>query len=333
MKRRIFALTLALSMVLLAACGPKGEDNSSGNQSSSTSSNSDVSTMAPDGSTSSPDSSAPDASQPDGSQPDGSGSTSSDSSQPPVDEPQAQASLSLNRSDFTLFKAGATFQMKAKADPAGGTLTWKSSDESVATVSDKGLVTAMAVGNATITATDSETGLTASCIVRCNWEEQKPEESGPADGSDSSSSSSSGDTSTPAGNVDLSAFASEVMESYEFGFLSLADEATLDGLYPGLKDISTDQMLVYVVQMTMNNGEFGLVQVKDSKDVDTVKSIFQARIDRMTGADGQGNPGAWYPGPTEQWKNNSRVVSNGNYVMMVVHENCDAIVDAFNALF
>lgn len=333
MKRRVFALTLALSMVLLAACGPKGEDTSSGNQSSSTGSNSDVSTMAPDGSTSIPDSSAPDASQPDGSQPDGSGSTSSDSSQPPVDEPQAQASLSLNRSDFTLFKAGATFQMKAKADPAGGALTWKSSDESVATVSDKGLVTAVAVGNATITVTDSETGLTASCIVRCNWEEQKPEEGGPADGSDSSSGSSSGDTSTPAGNVDLSAFASEVMKSYEFGFLSLADEATLDGLYPGLKDISTDQMLVYVVQMTMNNGEFGLVQVKDSKDVDTVKAIFQARIDRMTGADGQGNPGAWYPGPTEQWKNNSRVVSNGNYVMMVVHENCDAIVDAFNALF
>ena len=328
MKRRVFALTLALSMVLLAACGPKGEDNSSGNQSSSTGSNSDMSTMAPDGSTSIPDSSAPDASQPDGS-----GSTSSDSSQPPVDEPQAQASLSLNRSDFTLFKAGATFQMKAKADPAGGALTWKSSDESVATVSDKGLVTAVAVGNATITVTDSETGLAASCIVRCNWEEQKPEEGGPADGSDSSSGSSSGDTSTPAGNVDLSAFASEVMESYEFGFLSLADEATLDGLYPGLKDISTDQMLVYVVQMTMNNGEFGLVQVKDSKDVDTVKAIFQARIDRMTGADGQGNPGAWYPDPTEQWKNNSRVVSNGNYVMMVVHENCDAIVDAFNALF
>lgn len=135
MKRRVFALTLALSMVLLAACGPKGEDNSSGNQSSSTGSNSDMSTMAPDGSTSIPDSSAPDASQPDGS-----GSTSSDSSQPPVDEPQAQASLSLNRSDFTLFKAGATFQMKAKADPAGGALAWKSSDESVATVSDKGLV-------------------------------------------------------------------------------------------------------------------------------------------------------------------------------------------------
>ena len=322
MKRRVFALTLALSMVLLAACGPKGEDNSSGNQSSSTGSNSDMSTMAPDGSTSIPDSSAPDASQPDGS-----GSTSSDSSQPPVDEPQAQASLSLNRSDFTLFKAGATFQMKAKADPAGGVLAWKSSDESVATVSDKGLVTAVAVGNATITVTDSETGLTASCIVRCNWEEQKPEEGGPADGSDSSSGSSSGDTSTPAGNVDLSAFASDIMGQYEFGMLQLLDADLMEQLYPGMGAVSAEQKLIYGTLMTMNNGEFGLVQVKDSKDVDTVKSIFQTRIDGMI------NGGAWYPEPTLIWTENSRVVSNGNYVMMVVHENCDAIVDAFNALF
>ena len=327
MKRRVFALTLALSMVLLAACGPKGEDNSSGNQSSSTGSNSDMSTMAPDGSTSIPDSSAPDASQPDGSQPDGSGSTSSDSSQPPVDEPQAQASLSLNRSDFTLFKAGATFQMKAKADPAGGALAWKSSDESVATVSDKGLVTAVAVGNATITVTDSETGLTASCIVRCNWEEQKPEEGGPADGSDSSSGSSSGDTSPPAGNVDLSAFASDIMGQYEFGMLQLLDADLMEQLYPGMGAVSAEQKLIYGTLMTMNNGEFGLVQVKDSKDVDTVKSIFQTRIDGMI------NGGAWYPEPTRIWTENSRVVSNGNYVMMVVHENCDAIVDAFNALF
>ena len=70
-----------------------------------------------------------------------------------------------------------------------------------------------------------------------------------------------------------------------------------------------------------------LVQVSDSKDVDTVKGILQARIDQMV------NGGAWYPGPTEQWTNNSRVVSNGNYVMMVVHEDCDDIVSAFNALF
>ena len=197
----------------------------------------------------------------------------------------------------------------------------------MASVSDKGLVTAVAVGNATITVTDSETGLTASCIVRCNWEEQKPEEGGPADGSDSSSGSSSGDTSTPAGNVDLSAFASDIMGQYEFGMLQLLDADLMEQLYPGMGAVSAEQKLIYGTLMTMNNGEFGLVQVKDSKDVDTVKSIFQTRIDGMI------NGGAWYPEPTRIWTENSRVVSNGNYVMMVVHENCDAIVDAFNALF
>ena len=114
---------------------------------------------------------------------------------------------------------------------------------------------------------------------------------------------------------------------YEFGFLQLASAEQMEGFYPGISAVATEQCLIYVVQMTMNNGEFGLVQVKDSKDVDTVKAIFQTRIDNMA------NGGAWYPGPTEQWTNNSRVVSNGNYIMMVVHEDCDAIVSAFNALF
>ena len=84
--------------------------------------------------------------------------------------------------------------------------------------------------------------------------------------------------------------------------------------------------------MSMNNGEFGLVQVKNSEDVAAVKAIFQARIDYMVG-DGNGPGGAWYPGPTMMWDENSRVVSNGNYVMMVIHENCDDIVSQFNELF
>ena len=49
--------------------------------------------------------------------------------------------------------------------------------------------------------------------------------------------------------------------------------------------------------------------------------------------DGNGPGGAWYPIPTMMWDENSRVVSNGNYVMMVIHENCDEIVSQFNALF
>ena len=80
------------------------------------------------------------------------------------------------------------------------------------------------------------------------------------------------------------------------------------------------------------NGDVVLVQVKDSKDVDAVKAILQARIQYMVG-DGNGPGGAWYPEPTRIWTECSRVVSNGNYILMVVHEQCDAIVDDFNALF
>ena len=140
-------------------------------------------------------------------------------------------------------------------------------------------------------------------------------------------------TPTPApSGVDLAAFYQSVTGQYEFGPLELASDGLLDGYYPGMTGIETEQCLVYVCQMSMNNGEFGLVQVKNSADAAAVKAIFQARIDYMVG-DGNGPGGAWYPGPTEMWQNNSRVVSNGNYVMMIVHENCDDIVSAFNALF
>ena len=139
-------------------------------------------------------------------------------------------------------------------------------------------------------------------------------------------------TSEPAGKVDLAAFYSSVTSQYEFGFLELASAELMDGFYPGLSAIAAEQRLVYITQMSMNNGEFGLVQVKNSADVAAVKAVFQARIDYMVG-DGNGPGGAQYPMAMEQWEQNSRVVSNGNYVMMVVHENCDDIVAAFNALF
>ena len=111
-----------------------------------------------------------------------------------------------------------------------------------------------------------------------------------------------------------------------------ADTSLMDGFYAGLSSIPAEQRLVYVNQMTMNLGELVLVQVSNSSDVSAVKAILQARIDYMVG-DGNGPGGAWYPGPTEEWRNNSRVVSSGNYVMMVVDDDCDAIVSDFNALF
>ena len=324
MKRRIFSAVLAAALVLsLAACG-------GGNNGGSASSN------PGGGSSSQPDGSVSDVFNPDGSQPDGSngsasgsaggGASSSEGFQPDgsgdSSKPGSSAvTITLNKTDVTLKKAGATFKLRYTTTPdTDGVASFTSDKPEIATVAEDGTVTAVAPGTATITV--EYDGAKATCVIRCKWD-------APADGS---GSSSSGGSSSSASKVDLQAFYEATVGKYEFGFLELADSSLLDQMYAGLSGVSAEQKLVYVCMISMNNGEFGLVQVKDSKDVDTVKAAFQARIDYMVG-DGNGPGGAQYPMAMDQWENNSRVVSNGNYVMMVVHENCDDIVNEFNALF
>ena len=160
--------------------------------------------------------------------------------------------------------------------------------------------------------------------------EQHRQEAANNGGADAGGSSSGGGTTTPdpePSKVDLAAFCTTVTTNYSLPHLSLADSTMLDNYYAGLSSVATEQSQVYINMMSMNMGEISLVQVKDSKDVATVKAVFQARIDSMV------NGGAWYPEPTRIWSEQSRVVSNGNYVMMVVGEDCDSIVKDFNALF
>ena len=313
----------------------------------------------PDGS--SPDAALPDAGGADASEPDsGAGGTPD-----PVGE---DIKLTLNRTSIELNKAGATFKLRYTVDPDiyDGVAVFTSSDTKVATVDESGTVKAVAPGKAVITVKYDSAAVTAS--VNCNWkaESDKPAASHPAvilpdgpsapggdpsapggepsaSGSDPSApagdpsaptddpSAPAGDTPAPA-NVDLSAFYTAIAGKYTFAMPMLADDEILNNFYSGMTGIGTEQRLIYVCGMTPNNGEFGLVQVKDSKDVETVKNIFRARINYMAG-DGNGPGGAWYPQAMDSWADNSRVVSNGNYVMMVVHESCDDIVKAFNALF
>lgn len=245
----------------------------------------------------------------------------------------------LSQTDVTLTRKGETFPLWVEAEgmPEGTrpALVWSSSDESVATVTDNNdgtaTVTAVGRGTAVITAAGVystftvDDPLTLSCIVRCSWTEES--------NAPSTEVGEPGETVPPvesepsaAASVDLASFYQTVMDNYEFGFLELADQTLLDNYYPGLSDIDTEQCLVYICMMSLNNGEFALVQVKDTGDVPAVEEILQARVDNMV--DG----GAWYPEAIEQWANHSRVVSNGNYVMMVVHESADSIVAAFNDL-
>lgn len=78
------------------------------------------------------------------------------------------ATFSLNYSKYTL-DIGKTVSLKARTYPAqapAGTTTWATSDQSIATVSDAGLVTAVAAGSATITATNG--AKTATCTITVN---------------------------------------------------------------------------------------------------------------------------------------------------------------------
>ena len=328
MKRRTYALllALALSASLLTSCA-----GGSGSDSSSSQSNGGVSSSQTEDQ-SEPDASTPDTSLPDGStsqQPAPDGSTSQETSGDAVtDEPQAEASLSLDTNDFTLFSAGSSHTLKATVQPSGQKVTFTSGNEKVATVDQNGKVTAVAPGTAKITVTAGD--LTAACIVRCRWEDSKPSNGGGS----SSSGGNSGGSSTPEtpetpapAQVDLSAFYTTESGKYEFGMVTLADAELAANVYPGLFDIAAEQCLPYINMMTMNTSEIVLVQVTNSSDVDKVKSILQSRIDAQV------EGGAWYPSAIDAWQNNSRIVSNGNYIMMVGHESCDSIVSDFNALF
>ena len=139
--------------------------------------------------------------------------------------------------------------------------------------------------------------------------------------------------SAPAASVDLSAFMENIAAGNEnMPAMMQAEGEALDALYPGLTAIKTKQCGVYMAMISAAVGEIALVEVENAADVQAVKDIFQARINYQVGDDS--NPGgAWYPETIEGWKNNSRIVSNGSYVMMVALDGADDVVTKFNALF
>lgn len=75
--------------------------------------------------------------------------------------------ISLNKSTTSIAK-NATETLTATLTPSNttyDTVTWVSSDTSVATVDEDGEVTGVAAGTATITAITERGGFTASCVV------------------------------------------------------------------------------------------------------------------------------------------------------------------------
>lgn len=88
-----------------------------------------------------------------------------------------EVTIELNASSLTIYrKADLTFESKTltatvmrNGSPASGSVTWKSSDESVVTV-ENGALTAHKLGSATITATITGGSAKATCDVNVTWE-------------------------------------------------------------------------------------------------------------------------------------------------------------------
>ena len=152
--------------------------------------------------------------------------------------------------------------------------------------------------------------------------EVKPEENTPSVAPEQSAPA--------AGSVDLNAFYETFALAQgedNWPFMMLAEGEMLDAFFPGLTGIATKQCYAYLPAMSAVAAEFVLVEVENASDIEAVKAIMQARIDAQVAG------GAWYPETIEGWKTNSRIVTNGNHIVMAVFSDVDAFVSEFNGLF
>lgn len=127
--------------------------------------------------------------------------TVNESETPPPDiQPVPVESVSLNKTALSL-KVGNSETLTATVSPAGATdktVTWTSSDASVATVDQSGKVTAVKAGTATVTAAAG--GKTASCAVTVTASSGGGSSSGGGGGGGGGSSSGSNVTVNSASN-------------------------------------------------------------------------------------------------------------------------------------
>lgn len=146
-------------------------------------------------------------------------------------------------------------------------------------------------------------------------------------------------SNAPGKSVDLGAFGQTVTETHELGgFMQLMNPSDpdmgemmadmLNNYYPGLADLDLMQMKIYMSMISFSSGELALVEAKTGDDAAKVQEIFQKRVTDKT-TEGPNN----YPEEVEMWQRSSKIVTNGNNVMLVCAEDCDAIVNEFNALF
>ena len=82
---------------------------------------------------------------------------------------QPVTEIGLSQTNIELNNIGESVQLEATIMPENASeksVTWKSNNESICTVTNQGLVTATGIGSTVVTATTVDGGLTATCVVK-----------------------------------------------------------------------------------------------------------------------------------------------------------------------
>lgn len=107
--------------------------------------------------------------------------------------------------------------------------------------------------------------------------------------------------------------------------LETTDMDMLNGYYPGIKDVTLKQCVAFQ-SPTGTASEVVMVEVESAADAETVRQLFQTRVDNMAND-------TTYPEEAGMWKNNATVTVNGNYVVLEVLPDGCTVPDAFLAKF
>lgn len=122
------------------------------------------------------------------------------------------------------------------------------------------------------------------------------------------------------------AFYNSLGETYELPGTIELDAEMLEVNYPGISDVDTQQVFAQTAAISAVAFELVLVACTDSADVETVREIFETRIETQTAG------GAWYPATIETWSE-AQIAEHDNIIMLIAGENASEIVEAFEAQF
>ena len=226
--------------------------------------------------------------------------------QPAPEQPKEETFvITISHTDVTFRAAGSNFSLTVSPLPANAKVAYASADETIASVSEDGTVTAVGPGTTTVAAKITLTDGTEeelSCIIRCIWTK----------------------------SVDLNAWFNSFMAGLGEGnapFMMPLDDELMEVYYPGLTAVARKQTVVQMAGMSAVAFEFALVECENAADVETVRAILQAR------KDAQVDGGAWYPETIEAWEKAEILVRDNVAALILAGEAQQSALDSFNALF